>query len=100
MTDAAVANILGIDPQEVSSSYLKIRAEKDIQAADQAISTEVKNNLRKYLLEKENGNEEVAQSYLKKAKTVSIMGDFDEKKQGRLLKEVMKETSLNKVLEN
>ncbi len=99
MTDAVVANILGIDPQDISSSYLKIRADKEIEAHEQEISVEIKNHLRKYLLEKDKGNEDIAQSYLKKAKTLSVMGDFDEVKQAKLLKAVMKETPLNKVLE-
>lgn len=89
--DALMIGVLGLSPQEVSDAYLKIRSNKERQAAKVAIGGEVKKNYKRGLKAAAEGNPELAGQFFKKARTALEAIDPTPEERANMFKQSVKE---------
>ena len=89
--DALMVGVLGLSPQEVSDGYLKIRSNKERQAAKVAIGGEVKKNYKRGLKAASEGNPELAKEFFKKARVALEAIDPTPEERANMFKQSVKE---------
>ena len=94
LSQAIFSAISGIDHQDVSDTFLRFRSAQETQAAENAVSKEVKRWLRLYHQAVKDENDEAAHEYLTRAKAEAAKENFSEEQIKKLKKSVEEEDSL------
>lgn len=86
---AAMGALLGMTPQEVSDTYLKLRSNTDFKEARTAVSTEALKWFERGIKASADGEPELADSFFTKAQALMRTGDFTPLERGRVFQDAM-----------
>lgn len=86
---ATIAAALGLTPQEVTDTYLKLRSNKDFAEAKTAVSNEAQIWFRRGMKAAADGEPELTQSMFQKAQNIMETGDFTPLERADVFKRAM-----------
>lgn len=75
-SEAIISAVTGLQPRDFTDAMIQNQSIKDLEARQRKIRAEVQKHLSRALREAAQGNEDTAESYMTKARSNVILGDF------------------------